>query len=345
MPRIVGFLPALVLATALGCSGGGSSAGGTSPIAPPADPANPAVADVNGLPIGSKAIDDAAHRKEAANGSNYTPEEKKALLDQAVDDELLFQEAFRRGIYNDPKVKKIMTSLMLRQDVYEKVTNEQFTDEQIQAAFEASKDDYIVPEKVLLRVIYVEINDTRDSAAAKKRADEAFAKAKANPDGFRELAEEYSDGEYAKRGGEVGYIGHDGKAGIPPEIIDAAFALEQNGVAEPVQIGNGWWVVNVPTKREKVERTLEQVRGAVLRRLKTEQYEKLTQDILKGLRESAKINVDQAALDKWEPTAPTAPPIIAPGGRMPVPGSIPGNITPEPAEGAAAPEGAPAGGN
>ncbi len=343
MSRIVGFLPALVLATALGCSGGGSSAGGSSPIAPPEDASNPKIADVNGLPIGSKAIDDAAHRKEAANGATYTPEEKTALVDQAVDDELLFQEAFRRGIYNDPKVKKIMTSLMLRQDVYEKVTNEQFTDEQIQAAFEASKDDYIVPEKVLLRVIYVEINATRDAAAAKKRADEAFTKAKADPDGFRELAEEYSDGEYAKRGGEVGYIGHEGKGGIPPEIVDAAFALEQNGVAEPLQIGNGYWVVNVPTKREKVERTIEQVRGAVLRRLKTEQYEKLTQEILKGLRETAKVNVDQGALDKWAPTVPSAPPIMQPGA-MPPPGATPGNVTPEP-EAPAAPAGAPAGGN
>jgi hypothetical protein len=102
--------------------------------------------------------------------------------------------------------------------------------------------------------------------------------------------------------------------------------------------------VNVPTKREKVERTLEQVRGAVLRRLKTEQYEKLTQEILKGLRDTAKVNVDQAALDKWEPTAPAAPPIIPPGARMPVPGAIPANVTPEP-EAAPAPEGAPAGGN
>lgn len=343
MSRIVGFLPALVLATALGCSGGGSSAGGSSPIAPPADPANVKIADVNGLPVGTKAIDDASHRKEPANGSAYTPEEKKELLGQAVDDELLFQEAFRRGIYNDPKVKKIMTSLMLRQDVYEKVTNEQFTDAQIQAAYEAAKDDYIVPEKAQLRVIYVEINDTRDAAAAKKRADEAYAKAKADPDGFREVAEEYSDGEYGKRGGEVGYIGREGKAGIPPEIVDAAFAMEQNGVGAPVQIGNGWWIVNVPNKREKVERTLEQVRGAVLRRLKTEQYEKLTQDILTGLRASAKISTDDAALDKWVPVAPTAPPMVPPSGAMPPPGApVPGMGAPEQAP---PPEGAPAGGN
>lgn len=335
MSRIIGLLPALALVTALGCTGGAQPAGSV-PSAPTEDVAGAKVADVNGLPVGTKAIDDAAHRKDPANGATYTPEEKKALADQAVDDELLFQEAFRRGIYNDPKVKKIMTSLMLRQDVYEKVTNEQFTDEQIKAAFEASKDDYIVPEKAQLRVIYIEITEARDAAAAKARADEAYAKAKANPDSFREIAEEYSDGEYAKRGGEVGYIGREGKPGVPPEVVDQAFILDQNGVSEPIQIGNGYWIANVANKRERVERTLEQVRGAVLRRLKTEQYEKLTQEILGGLREKATVAIDQAALDKWEPAAPTAAPIPGPASPLP-----PAGAPPAAPEAAAPPEGAP----
>jgi peptidyl-prolyl cis-trans isomerase C len=74
--------------------------------------------------------------------------EKKEVADRMVEDELLYEEALKRGLDKDPKVKKVMVNTLLREEVYANVRSADFTDQELQTYFEAHKDEFIVPEKV-----------------------------------------------------------------------------------------------------------------------------------------------------------------------------------------------------
>jgi hypothetical protein len=297
---------ATVLAASLACSGGDKTASCPPAVAPEPFVGTP-LATVDGQKVGSVAWEQLAARKPPANGETWSPEEKRKILDEAIDEEVLFREAFDRGLYQDPKVRKILVNLLLRSEIFEKVKNEDFTDADLKAYFDAHQDEFVVPEKVQLKRIFVAAGDQRSDAEAKKLADELYAKVKANPDGFRDVAMASSEDPFARRGGDLGYVDATGKAGIPPEVVSKGFSLQTGEISEPFEAAGGYNIVYVPTKRERIERTFEQMRGAVLRRLKNEKYEQLTQDFLASLKKEASISVDQAALDAWNPTPPSRP--------------------------------------
>lgn len=305
---------ALALSTVFfACSGGTPTggAGGSSSLAGPG-PAPDAIigtplASVNGAPVGSLAFDAIAQRTPPADGTAFSADEKTSLLDQAVVDELLFQEAFRRGLYHDPKVRKILVTLLLRTEVYDNVRNEDFNEEQLKAYFDSHKDEFIVPEKVQVKRIFLAVGPERDQAAAETLAASLAAKIKADPEQFAQLALENSNDPFARRGGDLGYVGADGKPGVPPEVITKALALDVGQVSEPFLAGGGVNIVYSANKRERLERTFEQMRGSVLRKVKNDRFEELSKGFIEKLRGSAKIDVDADKLTAYSPAPPARP--------------------------------------
>jgi hypothetical protein len=95
-------------------------------------------------------------------------------------------------------------------------------------------------------------------------------------------------------------------------------------------------ILHVANKRERVERTFEQMRGSVLRRAKNEKFEELSKSFVERLKAGAKITVDEAALGGYTP-APAVRADLPEGslGGPPVPAAV---GTPAPAE---APAGEP----
>jgi len=82
---------------------------------------------------------------------------------------------------------------------------------------------------------------TRSKAEAKKRADEAAAKAKAPGANFSDLVAEYTDDEATK--GRQGSLGKFGKGKMVPAFESAAFALPVDGVSDPVETPFGYHVI------------------------------------------------------------------------------------------------------
>ena len=73
------------------------------------------LATVNGTAVGERDYKRAASRKAPSNGTSLDSQEKVEVLDKLVSEELLFQEAFQRGLYRDPKVRKVMVNALLRE--------------------------------------------------------------------------------------------------------------------------------------------------------------------------------------------------------------------------------------
>jgi hypothetical protein len=317
--RALTLVAALSLAACSGSSGEGADAAKSGKMAPPPNAfVGTPLAKVNGMPVGSASFEQFSQRQPPADGKAYTMEEKRKILDEAITDEVLFQAAFDAGLYHDPKVRKIMINLLLREGVYGEVSNEDFTDAELQAFFEEHKEEFVVPEKVQVMRLFVAINNTRPAPEAERLANEHYAKIKANPEEFRAVATEHSDDPFQRRGGDLGYISREGKPGIPPEVTARAFDLEVGTVTEPFLAAGGYNILYVAKKRERLERTFEQMRGSVLRRMKNDRYEALSDTFVDKLREAAKVEALDGPLELYTPIPPGRP-----GASMMAPGGVP----------------------
>jgi peptidyl-prolyl cis-trans isomerase NIMA-interacting 1 len=81
----------------------------------------------------------------------------------------------------------------------------------------------------------------RSKADAKKRADEAAAKAKEKSADFSALVAEYTDDEGTK--GRQGSLGKFARSKMTPAFADAAFALAVDQVSDPVETPFGYHVI------------------------------------------------------------------------------------------------------
>jgi parvulin-like peptidyl-prolyl isomerase len=305
-------LPLAIALSLSACAGGtsGESAkpGATGTMAPPPDAfVGVPLAKVDGMPVGTAAFEQFSQRQTPADGKAFSMDEKKKILEDAITDEVLFQAAFDKGLYHDPKVRKIMINLLLRESVYTEVNNNEFTDAELLAFFEEHKEEFVMPEKVQVMRLFVAITNVRDDAAALAAAQQHYTTIVANPEEFRAVATEHSDDPFKRRGGDLGYISREGKPGVPPEVTARAFELEVGTVTEPFLAAGGYNILYVAKKRERLERTFEQMRGSVLRRMKNDRYEALSAAFVDKLREGTKIETLDGALEMYTPIPPSRP--------------------------------------
>lgn len=297
----------VLAALMMGC--GGSPQETTSGKAPAgslvvqaADVVNP-VAVVGGASIGEEALRQMADRTRPADGKVHTAEERKQLVDDMITDEVLFQKAIAEGLYHDQKVRKILTNLLLRQEVYGKVTNADFAEEELRAYYDEHKEEFVVPEKVQAKRVVVNI--AGDEAAAKAKADKIRADLVRDPESFAKVATSVSDGPYKRRGGDLGFVAREGKPGVEPEVVERAFSQKLDVVGEPFKAGEAFHILLVVNKRDRVERSFEQMKGSVLRMVKQEKFEKLRDDYIREAKAATTIELDQKKLDGLDLTRRT----------------------------------------
>ncbi len=248
------------------------------------------IATVDGAPVSAEDLIRHASRNRPADGKAHTPEERQRLLDEVLVDEMLFQRAMELGLHHDPKVRKILINLLLRKEVYEKVSNADFSEEELRAYYESHKEEFVVPEKVQVRRILVKIGPDADDARAK--AARLYEQVKADPDSFASVALQHSDGPFKRRGGDLGFVSREGKPGVQPEVIERAFDMEIGSVAPPFEAGGAHHILMLVNRRDRVERTYEQMRGSVLRMMKQRRFEELREAYIDALRKEKDVKID-----------------------------------------------------
>lgn len=288
-------LVSLTLTTAIlaGCD---TAAEGGSVAGAPAEDAGETLASVNGLTVGSKEFLTAAERKTPASGDALSPEEKREVLDGLVEEKLLYAQALKKGLDKDPKVQKVMVNTLLREEVYSTVKNSDFTDELLQKYYDDHKAEFIVPEKVQIRRILIKVTEARADDAAKTEAERIRKEVAAKPESFKEVAAKFSEDMYKRRGGDVGFVSKEGKPGLDQAIVERAFALETEAISEVFKTGDGYNIVQVATRREQVERTFQQMKGSVLRKVKNDKMKELYDGYIATVKGGAKIDIEEAKL-------------------------------------------------
>ncbi len=291
-----------VLSTAavVACDGGEAGVTPADGEAAAAADVGEVLASVNGVQVGSKEFLTAAERKAPANGESLSPEEKKEVLDSLVEEKLLYAQALKKGLDQDPKVQKVMVNTLLREEVYSTVKNSDFTDEMLQKYYDDHKSEFIVPEKVQIRRILVKVSEARTDEAAKAEAERLRKEVSGKPDSFKDVAAKFSEDMYKRRGGDVGFVSKEGKPGLDQEIVDKAFALETGAVSEAFKTGDGYNIIQVATRREQVERTFQQMKGSVLRKVKNDRMKELYDGYITSIKTGATITVEDAKLAEIE---------------------------------------------
>ena len=311
--------PALILSILLGaaCSGGTpSAASSAAPSVPSVEQIGETLGTVNGLPIGTKEFDIAASKK--AGREDLDDNQRGQVMQELVGDKLLYQEALRRGIDRDPKIQKMIVNTLLKDAVYNSIRTSDIADAELNAYFDEHKDDFVVPEKIQIKRILLKAEAGEDPAATRARAEKVLAEVKAAPDDFRNAAVKYSQDQYGRRGGDLGFLTMEGKPGVDPKIVEQAFTLEKGAISDLFETSDGWNIVTVPNKRERVERTFDQMKGSVLRKVKSDRYKKLQTEFVAKLRQGAVVELDDARVKahKIEYVRPIGPP----GAKIEVPG-------------------------
>ena len=251
--------------------------------------------------------------------ARYTSlEHKKEFLDNLVRFEVLAKEAKARGFEKDDEVvrtlKQVMIQKLMKDEFENRVKLDDITDADCKTYYDEHPDEFNKPEEIRVAHILV-----RDEKSAKKVLADPRLKGTDN-EPFRKLVAEVSiDMETKERGGDLRYFDKSTKE-LPPEIVNAAFALANLGdVSLPVKSSAGWHIIKLTGRRKALVRPFDEVKQSIKNRLYRDKRTATLEEFVKQLRAKAKVEVHEERLAKVviesaPPGAFTGPGVARPTG-------------------------------
>ena len=229
----------------------------------------------------------------AASKEEVTSEDVEAEIKK-------FKSQFPDEAIFDAQMKQAgMTSEKLQNDVREELKIRRWMESQVKPAeiseadaksfYESNIKEFAQPETVKASHILFMV-DADASADVVKQKEEAAKKAAArakNGEDFTALAKELSEEPGAKEsGGDLGFFPKDR---MVPEFANAAFAANINDISEPVKTQFGWHVIKVTDKKAAGTVPFNEVDDQITSYLKTMRQREAVQKVMKGLKDSAKV--------------------------------------------------------
>lgn len=302
-----------------------TTASPTSSAVATAIPTMQIVALVNGKPITVREFDaryNTILRERFYHGKPPESQEdavRKEVVDFLVENELLFEEAEKRGLKPDNAVYEKVAAAMEarygavpewqrdrkrvlsetknqvdRQSLIEQVKKvlqeiPQPAPNEVRAYYEQKPALFTEPEKVRLSVILLKTDPGDPEAAAKARevAQGIYLRLKGGAD-FAELARQYSEDNSAKHGGELGFV----HGGMLPEMLQGVTDKLQVGeVTMPIRVLEGVALYRLNERVASVLQEFAAVEPRALGLLKKELQEQAWKEAISRLRRNAKIEI------------------------------------------------------
>jgi peptidyl-prolyl cis-trans isomerase C len=265
-----------------------------------------------------------------------TDDRRQALLDEMINVELLAREAERRGLDQKPETQELIRQYqrdeLLRRVRAEVPGPDQLSKEQVQAYYQAHKAEFVDPER--RRAAQIVLKDAGLAArvlaeAASAGADRWHALVKQyNPDaagvegdktaarppievaGDLGMLSAPGSGNPAAGAGGASGAGNLASAEVPEAVRRAVFEIAQEGQVypQPVAAGGRFHVLRLISKLPARQRSLEEVDGAVRARLVRSLQEQAEDDLVKRLRQSTPVSIDEQALERVPEPGPRGAP-------------------------------------
>jgi peptidyl-prolyl cis-trans isomerase SurA len=208
-------------------------------------------------------------------------------LEKAVEGSGIPWEDYKTQIRNG-----ILTQEVIRQQVGGRLD---IPSEEVKKYYDAHKDQFNRPEQVELAEIFLstEGKSPEEIAAVRTKADDLHNRAVKGED-FAEMAKRYSEGTTAKDGGSLGRYEH---GQLAPQLEDATFRLERNGVSDVIQTKTGFEILKVLNHYDAGLQPLDKVESEIMNKLYTEKMEPALRNYLAELREESYVMVKPGYTD------------------------------------------------
>jgi parvulin-like peptidyl-prolyl isomerase len=221
--------------------------------------------------------------------------DKLKLLNQMIDDRLMFAAANRQGLAREPEFvaqlsdfrRDMMMQTWYDREVVKKVTVD---DSMKRNYYAANRNTYITPEQVKAREILVKTKLTADSLynllVTGKLAFETLAKANSTaPD--------------KDQGGNMGWFRRKVRT---PEVVDTvAFGLKVGEISKPFKAGDNFMILKLEDRRERKDRSYDEVSSEIEGILKPRRTQARFQKLLEDMKKEHVV-ADTSALAKGKDT-------------------------------------------
>ncbi len=170
--------------------------------------------------------------------------------------------------------------------------NAVISDEELKKFYQEHEKDFVLPESVKLRHIFVEA--PKDASAdikgkARAKAEGILQRLKKGED-FPKVARESSeDPDTAAKGGELGYLSP-GKTNSE-EFEKAAFALKPGEISPVVETPFGYHIIKVEERKEKRMVPFEEAKEYIRQNLRGQLEQKKAQEFLDRLTKESGLAV------------------------------------------------------
>ncbi|MCX7554064.1 peptidyl-prolyl cis-trans isomerase [Marinicella sp. S1101] len=243
-------------------------------------------------------------------GQFQTSEQKQALLDFLIRQEIVYQEAMSLGIGDDPAVahlfKKAVIDKYTTEHLNKKLEQVKVGDSEAERYFEQNQMSYNKPARRRGAIIVAELNADDDEEARKEKlariekAQQAVNEMDLSTAHFGELAKIYSDDRASMyQGGVIGwFIQHPSrKYKWNQAIIDKLFELEKPGdTSEIITTDDGHYLVRLVAAENVKEKAFEQVKKGIKNQLLQAKRTQVRADFLAALAEDAEVEINQKML-------------------------------------------------
>lgn len=248
-------------------------------------------------------------------GQFFSAEQRQALLDQLLYQSALVERARAAGIHEKPEVRRsrdqILINQILQAELRPRQADADIAPEDIQAFYEANAEEYAIPARRRVAMIFFELGPNASEQAreeARARAEavraEAVSLADEMPD-FGLLARENSDHQASRyRGGVLGWIGegNPSRYSYPEIVVETANATTEQGGISPVLEGeDGLYLVRLVDYQPRATRSLEELRDGIRQRLLRDRFNAVEQDFREETLAAADIEIKPGALDRFQP--------------------------------------------
>lgn len=268
MPRTLILVPCL-LSLLLGCR-------------TPAVSSDPVILRLGDQEVRKSDFDRYVQGLERQQEGALAPDVRAALLTAFLETRLLVLEARTRGLVAagaDEKAEQAAVQRLLADEVSAHV---EVADAEVAAYFEQHKNEFEVPEKVVVRQILVPTsNEARD---VKRRLQK-------DPKAFEGLAQSMSKGPEAANGGLMGEFS---RGQLPAELETAAFALAAGETGDVVSTSLGHHVLRVDARTAARPPDLEECRPRIRTLLFAQKQERSEREFIASLLARAKVNHEAA---------------------------------------------------
>ena len=166
---------------------------------------------------------------------------------------------------------------------------------EIQKYYDDHKQQFVRPESVYVREIFVstENKPEEDKATLRAKADSFLARVKAGED-FGELATHFSDAATSKKNGELGLFQ---RGMMPANLEDAVFKLNRNEFTDVIPIQTGFEILQVMEHYVAGQQPIEKVENEITNILYEEKMKSALRDYLDNLREDSYVDVTPPYVD------------------------------------------------